>query len=157
MTGRHNDAVSRWAAVAIAALLLLSALAIAGCSLDPDGGASLTVAKEYAPTPVKLSVLDSMKVQGFSISSYLYTYVVYPSLEDTKSVLVTGLMYGPSGQKGVLDTYKALNLTIDDAGFWKINTSVKGTPPADQIGPSEEGTGVPGSTETSGASETSQN
>jgi hypothetical protein len=157
MTGRRNDAVSRWAAAAIAALLLLGVLALGGCAaLDPDGGASLAVAKEYAPTPVKLAVLDSMKAQGFSISNYLNTYVVYPSLPSTTTVAVTGLMYGPSDQKGVLDIYKALKLTMDNTGpwTWKVTEAVKGTPPPEPGAESEEGTSAAGaSAESSATSE----
>jgi len=96
------------------------------------------VAKEYAPTPVKLSVLDSMEKQGFSISNYLYTYVIYPSSTDTSAVTVTGLMYGPSGTKGVLDVYKALALKVGDGGEWTITSSTKGTPAAADLPPKEE-------------------
>ena len=129
MTARRNDAVSRWAAAAIAALLLFGALALTGCAaLDPDGGASLNVGKEYAPTPIKLNVLESMKVQGFSISNYMYTYVVYPSTENTHNVTVTGLMYGPSDTKGVLDIYKIIRLNLTEDGSWKVVESIKGQP-----------------------------
>jgi hypothetical protein len=158
MTGRRNDAGSRWAAVAIAALLLFGALALSGCAaLDPDGGASLAVGKEYAPTPIKLNVIEAMKVQGFSYSNYNYLYVTYPSLTDTSAVAVNGLMYGPSGTKGVLDIYKALKLTRGDDGLWKIVESVKGTPTPEpgENGTSEEGTSAAGaSAESSAASET---
>ena len=156
MTGRRNDAASRWAAAAIAALLLFGALALTGCAaLDPDGGASLAVAKEYAPTPVKLAVLDAMKGQGFSISNYLNTYVVYPSLPGTATVVVTGLMYGPSGKTDVLDIYKELKLAQDTDGTWKVTDSVKGTPPPEPGAASEEGTSAAGaSAESSSASET---
>jgi hypothetical protein len=160
MTGRRNDAQSRWAAAAIVALLLFGALALSGCAaLDPDGGASLAVAKEYAPMPIKLNVLDAMKVQGFSISNFNYTYVTYPSLPDTSTVAVNGLMYGPSGTKGVLDVYKALKMTLGDDGIWKVVESTKGTPvpEAGENGPatSEEGTSAAGAAaESSAASET---
>ena len=152
MTGRRNDAVSLSAAVAIAALLLLGAFALSACGIDPDGGASLNVAKEYAPTPVKVNVLEDMKAQDFSFANYLYTYVTYPALEDTGTVAVVGLMYGPSGQKGVLDIYKALTLKIDDKGFWKITNSVKGTPAAGDLPPTGETSGT--AAETSGSAET---
>ena len=151
MTGRRNDAVSRWAAAATVALLLFGALALTGCAaLDPDGGASLAVGKEYAPTPIKLNVLESMKVQGFSISNYLYTYVTYASTENTHAVTVTGLMYGPSGQKGILEIYKLLRLNLAEDGAWKIVESVKGapTPEPGENGPAAEASGTAESTET---------
>jgi hypothetical protein len=156
MTGRRNDAVGRWAVIAVAALLLLGVLVLGGCALDPDGGASITVAREYAPTPVKVNVLESMKSQGFSISNYMYTYVTYPSVANTATVFVTGLMYGPSGQKDVLDIYKALKLTVNDKGFWKVDQAVKGVPPKDEIGPSEEASGTE-SVESSASGETTTN
>ena len=151
MTGRRNDAGSRWAAIAIAALLLFGALALSGCAaLDPDGGASLSVAKEYAPTPIKLNVLESMKAQGFSYSNYNYTYVTYPSLTETSTVAVAGLMYGPSGTKGVLDIYKALKLTLGDDGVWRVVESTKGSPDASLM-PEKESAESSGSAETSAA------
>ena len=138
MTGRRNEVVSRLAVAAIAVLMLVGVFALSGCGLDPDGGASLTVAKEYAPTPVKLNVLESMKAQGFTISNYINTYVVYPSTTDTAAVLVTGLMYGPSSQKDVLDIYKALRLTLGEDGAWKVVEATKGTPDPEP-GAAEEG------------------
>ena len=138
MTGRRNDAGNLILVVAAAAILVFGALALTGCSLDPDGGASLSVAKEYAPTPVKLSVLESMDQQGFSYANYLYTYVTYPSLTDTGTVAVVGLMYGPSGTKGVLDVYKALALKIGDDGVWKVLSATKGTPAAADMPPVEK-------------------
>jgi hypothetical protein len=138
MTGRRNDAGNLILVVAAAAMLVFGALALSGCSLDPDGGASLSVAKEYAPTPVKLSVLQSMDEQGFSYANYLYTYVTSPSLTETGTVSVVGLMYGPSGTKGVLDVYKALALKIGDDGVWKVLSATKGTPAAADLPPVEK-------------------
>jgi len=143
MTGRHNDALTRWTTAAIAALLLFGALALAGCSLDPDAGASIPVGKEYAPTPIKLNVLESMKAQGFSISKYINTYVVYPSASSTSAVLVTGLMYGPGSQPGVLDIYKALRLALGKDGVWKVVEATKGLP-APEPSASEEASGEAG-------------
>ena len=150
MTGRRNDALTRWVAAAIAALLLLGALVSSACSLDPDAGASISVGKEYAPTPVKLSVIESMKAQGFTLSRYISTYVVYPSLSNTSAVLVTGLMYGPSSQPGVLDIYKALRLSLEKDGVWKVVEATKGTP-APEPGASEEGSGEAGAAAESSA------
>ena len=147
MTGRRNHTVGRWAAVAIAALLVFGALALSGCAaLDPDGGASLSVGKEYAPTPVKLNILEDMKAQGFSYSNYDYTYAKYASEENTHAVTVTGLMYGPSGQKGVLDIFKLVRVNLGDDGVWKVVESVKGAPVPEP--------GENGATEASGSAET---
>jgi hypothetical protein len=152
MTGRRNGAVSLWTAAALAAVLLVGLLALTGCAaLDPDGGAALNVGKQYAPTPIKLNILDDMKVQGFSISNYNYTYAVYPSEENTHAVTVTGLMYGPSGKPGVLDVYQLLRLNLGDDGVWKVVESVKGTPAAADLPPT---TDTSASAETSGSSET---
>lgn len=115
--------VPRRIALAVtAAALVVAAMGLVACSLDPDGGATVP-GQRFASTPVKAQVLRSLQAQGYSTDDPDSTYVTYPDLGDATRVQVEGPLYGPTRSKGVLAPYSQVTLTKGKGSSWSVSQS----------------------------------
>lgn len=139
MTVGRNNARTRLTVLALIAALAITVLGATGCVLDPDGGASLGAkSKSYAPIAVKEQVFASLEKQGYMPSSPGDTYMSYPDMNDTATVLVDGTFFGPSKEKGVLASYSSIEVKKSEEGSWTIVKTTAGTAKRPKAG-AEEG------------------
>jgi hypothetical protein len=129
MTVGRRDIFTRASVVALAMMLALGVVALAGCGpLDPDNGASISkLTTGYAPPAVKDQVINSLSALGYTASNVGDTYVTYPDANDTTTVLVDGTFFGPSNEKGVLASYSAIVIKRGADGTWTIVQKTAGT------------------------------
>jgi hypothetical protein len=148
MTVGRRDVFVRASALAIAVVLTLGVVALSGCGvLDPDSGASMgTLTKQYAPPGVKDQVISSLSAQGYTASNVGDTYVTYPDVADTSTVLVDGTFFGPGAEKGVLASYSAIVFKRNADGTWTVVKKTEGTAvrPKGEEGKSGEASGTEG-------------